>query len=254
MRYIRRSALGPRESQWLQGRTVTIQGASPAGRKTLAAAQWKSDKQNQSRNPLGRILEELKAMASGLERCMYCEDNAGTDVDHFWPKTSYPEKTFCWDNLLLACSCCNSGKLAEFPLTAAKTPILLDPTLDDPQQYLILIASTGQFEPRAAEDGSDRTRAVETLRIFRLNSRRTLVRGRVNAWLATQIFLERYDQAVAQGDATLREQCKVLLCQQPFSTVFAMLCQLEASDPGLVFMSEASRNALQQHPEIRTWL
>lgn len=42
------------------------------------------------------------------ERCMYCGDNQGTDVDHFEPLSLAPLRTFDWPNHLLACSLCNS--------------------------------------------------------------------------------------------------------------------------------------------------
>ncbi len=31
------------------------------------------------------IKKNLRDMAPGLERCMYCEDSAGNDIEHFWP-------------------------------------------------------------------------------------------------------------------------------------------------------------------------
>lgn len=33
------------------------------------------------------ILRVLKSMAGNRERCMYCLDSHGTDIEHFWPKT-----------------------------------------------------------------------------------------------------------------------------------------------------------------------
>ncbi len=44
--------------------------------------------------------------------CCYCEAKTphSAQVEHFLPKSQYPEYTFCWENLLLACSTCNEKK------------------------------------------------------------------------------------------------------------------------------------------------
>lgn len=51
-----------------------------------------------------RLDSVLRQMAPGLERCMYCGDNQGTDIDHFEPLARNPLRTFDWLNHLLACS------------------------------------------------------------------------------------------------------------------------------------------------------
>jgi hypothetical protein len=48
------------------------------------------------------IREQLVRMAPGIERCMYCGDNRGTDIDHFEPIKELPGGTFEWLNHLLA--------------------------------------------------------------------------------------------------------------------------------------------------------
>lgn len=46
------------------------------------------------------------------EYCSYCERwiASGIHVEHKRPKREYPETKFSWNNFLLACSNCNSGK------------------------------------------------------------------------------------------------------------------------------------------------
>ena len=46
-------------------------------------------------------------MCVGIEICVYCEQNEATDIEHIYPKKLYPEKTFAWDNYVLACTKCN---------------------------------------------------------------------------------------------------------------------------------------------------
>jgi hypothetical protein len=83
--------------------------------------------------PFDVVRSTLERMAAGRARCMYCEDDRGTDIEHFYPKATYPLRAFSWRNYLLACGHCNSNlKREQFPLDAAGQPALVDPTVDDP--------------------------------------------------------------------------------------------------------------------------
>jgi hypothetical protein len=80
---------------------------------------------------------------------MYCGDNQGTDVDHHEPLALAPYRTFDWLNHLLACSVCNSHfKRDGFPRADDGTPLLLDPTADEPLDHLALSLSVGWYAPR----------------------------------------------------------------------------------------------------------
>lgn len=103
-----------------------------------ADAEWKRCRQT---NLLAQeILKSLRSMAGDRERCMYCSDSHGTDIDHFWPKSAYPSKMLVWPNLLLCCAQCGRHKGTQFPLDQDR-PLLIDPTTDNPWDFL-------EFEPR----------------------------------------------------------------------------------------------------------
>ena len=57
-----------------------------------------------------KVREALTAMCAGRCRCMYCEDSAADEVEHFWPKDLYPEHVFAWLNYLYACGPCNGPR------------------------------------------------------------------------------------------------------------------------------------------------
>jgi uncharacterized protein (TIGR02646 family) len=67
-------------------------------------------------------------------KCAYCESSITVitygQIEHFYPKSAYPDKTFAWDNLLLSCDKCNNThhKGTHFPLDSAGQPLLIDPT------------------------------------------------------------------------------------------------------------------------------
>jgi uncharacterized protein (TIGR02646 family) len=78
------------------------------------------------------------------DKCAYCESKiahvAYPHIEHYRPKKKYPQYTFEWQNLLLACSICNGKayKGEHFPLEDGdeNKPLLLNPCEDDPTQHL----------------------------------------------------------------------------------------------------------------------
>jgi uncharacterized protein (TIGR02646 family) len=105
---------------------------------------WKNARDRKS---IRTALQALKSMAGERERCMYCEDSHGTDIEHFRPKTPYPEHMFDWSNLLLTCTECNRFKGDRFPLSNG-VPLLIDPTAEDPWAHLDFNPETGNLTAR----------------------------------------------------------------------------------------------------------
>lgn len=146
------------------------------------------------------IRSELTAMCSGALRCVYCEDSARDQVEHFRPKTLYPEAAFQWKNYVYACNRCNrvkSDKFAVFrssdgayenvtrlrhapivPPTEGR-PVLLFGRLDDPLQFLDLdLVDTFFFTVRAGLTPDNAKRAEYTITELKLNERDELPIGR----------------------------------------------------------------------------
>ena len=124
------------------------------------------------------VHETLRAMMGDRERCMYCLDSHGTDIEHFWPKAPYPERMFRWLNLLLCCTECGRFKGKQFPLSAAGMPMLVDPTTENPWEHLDFDPKTGNIVPRfdlAANDYSAKGR--ETVRVLNLDRREAMAKG-----------------------------------------------------------------------------
>ena len=72
-------------------------------------------------------------------KCYYCEKKVGpglTDmqVEHFKPKSLYPQEVVKWDNLLSACADCNRSKLGH---DTGASPIV-NPCEEDPRQFFYL--------------------------------------------------------------------------------------------------------------------
>lgn len=75
------------------------------------------------------------ALQGKRAKCVYCESplNVSGDeqVEHYYPKSRYPEQTFVWDNLFPACLMCNRSK-GDFD---TKNNPFVHPIYDDPEDH-----------------------------------------------------------------------------------------------------------------------
>lgn len=139
-----------------------------------ATSEWKSVRQTQS---LKTVLSTLQRMMDQRERCMYCLDSHGADIEHFWPKTSYPERMFLWPNLLLCCTECGRFKGNLFPLENGQ-PLLIDPTTEDPWDHLDFDPDTGNIVAKFnLQTDNWSPKGLKTVEVFRLDRREALSAG-----------------------------------------------------------------------------
>ena len=138
---------------------------------------------------LRRVRAGLADMCAGAQRCCWCEDSAATDIEHIWPKSLYPERTFRWENYLLACGGCNSHKGSRFAVFAGErvvdvsrgrgdpvippvtgAAVLVDPRVEDPLEYFDLeIVDTFPFLSCEGLSRTDEQRAGYTIDLLKLN-------------------------------------------------------------------------------------
>ncbi|WP_202609753.1 HNH endonuclease [Herbidospora solisilvae] len=166
----------------------------------------------------------LEIMAAGIERCMYCGDSLGTDIDHFEPIAHAPARVFDWLNHLLACSSCNSNaKREKFPCDENGNCLLVNPTTEDPYDHMRLTLSSGSYYAL-----SDKGR--ETINALDLN-RRSLTRGRERALPRCRAMIIAYDLSMQDGRVDQAREFLVSLCEQPFADVLYAMLKV-AADPG----------------------
>jgi hypothetical protein len=226
---VQRTAAPQATLQLLDRRTVTVR---TTGATTAAArAEWR-----RAATPKARIRELLRGMAHGAERCMYCLDNYGTDIDHFQPIAVAPLRAFDWPNHLLACSRCNSNfKRDEYPCDAAGNCLLVDPSAEDPADHLLLLPSSGQYDALTPKGAA-------TIRVFGLN-RPDLVQGRRTAFVMTCAILRDWH---AHGSA----ETAGALRQSPHADVLRSLERLDAAAAGTVLRGGATAEALAHWREL----
>ncbi len=141
MRYINRLVLRTKEQTYLSNKQKQLT-LDPS----MLNAAWKSARQTAA---MHAVFEILKKMAGNRERCMYCLDSQGADIEHFKPKACFPDVMFNWSNLLLCCSNCGRWKGSSFPLDPLhSTPLLIDPTAINPWDHLDFDPVTGNLTAR----------------------------------------------------------------------------------------------------------
>ena len=167
---------------------------------------------NQARNSVFKTVRaKLTKMCSGAQRCGYCEDSVGDEVEHIMPKDLYPERVFVWQNYLFACGRCNGGKNNKFAVIVGRQlvdatrrrgaqirrprrgdPGLINPRAEDPLTYLDLeLEVTFMFLPRQGLTAIDKRRARYTIEVLKLN-RDVLLEARREAYGAYRARLVEY--------------------------------------------------------------
>ena len=112
--------------------------ASEWTEKLLSAANKKQRDNAKSKYRHKDIKKALRAMCH--DKCVYCESKITHvdhgDIEHYRPKSKFPELTFTWSNLLLACGVCNGTQYKgdKFPEEELDGP-LVHPCEDDPSQH-----------------------------------------------------------------------------------------------------------------------
>ncbi|MEZ4773325.1 MAG: aminoglycoside phosphotransferase [Bacteroidia bacterium] len=188
---------------------------------------WPHRKQN---NPFEEVKEKLAAMCSGARRCHYCEDSYADEIEHFFPKVIFPEKTFVWNNFLLACGPCNSPKSNKFAIFEKESreqlnltsqyslkkvrkqpppigdPVLINPRNENPLDFLFLDINDSFMFTEIEEDEESEAyqRAYYTIQILKLNIRDDLVRARKSAYGNYKARLREYiiERNLAQSSKT----------------------------------------------------
>jgi uncharacterized protein (TIGR02646 family) len=243
MRSVQRTALTQPTLDTLANITQQVVGATDP--KAKAKSRWESKPEA----AFDEVRSALWQMAHGRARCMYCEDSLGTDIDHFWPKATYPGRAFSWPNYLLACSHCNSNlKRNEFPVDATGQPLLLDPSVDDPSAHLLFVSQTGEFAPIGPK-------GAESIRVFKLNDDtvpRRLPHGRRQALIDLIAALYLYDR-VAPTDAAWAAEIRAAACEHPFGAVLVWLVAVSQLPAGPAVLGANIVTLVQRHG-VTTWI
>lgn len=141
------------------------------------------------------IRAELTKETSG--KCMYCEGFIGavsySHIEHFLPKSAYPQKTFEWENLGLGCQVCNTNKNDVFDEALP----YINPYFENPDDFFIFLGTMIKQKPGCA-------RGENMIAQLKLN-RGELMEQRKNAIDRVSNLVERYMSAT---DPSIKQMLK----------------------------------------------
>jgi uncharacterized protein (TIGR02646 family) len=170
VRRIKRTALPKAAQTYLNHRQFAL-NTIRSQHKLDIESEWKTARQTKA---IKAALSTLQGMMGARQRCMYCMNSHGADIDHFQPKAVYPQATFKWPNLLLCCTECGRFKGNQFPL-AGRHPLLIDPTAEDPWIHLDFDPDTGNITARFDEHANNWSmKGVKTVQVLQLDRREAL--------------------------------------------------------------------------------
>ena len=104
-----------------------------------------------------------------LNLCGYCEEMCKGEVDHFRPKSKFPERVYKWDNWVLACHTCNHKKTDHWPSRGYVDPCAKSQRAC-PESYFDFDTKTGEILPKSGLAAARRRRANRMIEDLGLNA------------------------------------------------------------------------------------
>ncbi len=190
-----------------------------------------------------KVFEAL--LDSFHQKCAYCEQTAPRTIEHLFPKAGYPARMFRWNNLLPVCRNCNSNRNESMPLAPDGTPLLLDPTRDEPLDYLSWDPLTGATMDRPLPGRRERAEATRSAFALHLYDR-----NRLDAVKDLRFLLARVIREPEVSEDTKERLRAHLLPSYPWLGIVRemLLRPTQEQDRRL------AKAALAKLPEIRDWV
>jgi uncharacterized protein (TIGR02646 family) len=122
-------------------------------------------------------------------KCGYCERTEAHTIDHFWPRHQHPDKTWDWDNFIVACSVCQGKKHGKSPVNAHGYR-MLNPREEEPLTCLRINPDDGKIFARPTQDAREQRGAL-TITLLHLDQRSDLDRDRRTIYRYVQRLIVR---------------------------------------------------------------
>lgn len=101
--------------------------------------------------------------------CAYCEAICKGEVDHFRPKSKFPESVYQWSNWVLTCHDCNNLKGEKWPSGGYVNPCAKT-SQARPENFFDFDTHTGMITPKADLSLVRRKKAIQTIKDLHLNA------------------------------------------------------------------------------------
>lgn len=154
-------------------------------------------------------------------KCAFCEckpgESSNIEVEHFEPKSRYPDLTFKWDNLLPACRKCNEAKL---DFDTHTTPII-NPSKENPEALLTYDNVRIAPLPNSGEE----QKAQDTIDVCNLNCPR-LYKARSELMVSmTEYFDEVREKIklISEADTPQKRKYRITKLNNSIETIDSLL-------------------------------
>jgi uncharacterized protein (TIGR02646 family) len=149
-------------------------------------------------------------------KCAFCEcipsEGGNIEIEHFKPKSEYPELTFEWDNFLPSCRKCNGSKGTH---DTGLEPII-NPYDIDPKSLFHF----DDIEIKASNTDM-KAMAEKTIEVCNLNTLR-LWKPRAEILISLRIFAKSIEEAInelASADTTRKKEIRINKLREAIYTI-----------------------------------
>ena len=122
-----------------------------------------------------------------FDLCAYCEEYCDGEVDHFRPKSRFPEKTYEWSNWVFACHTCNNIKGKKWPPGGYVNPCAKTKPAY-PESYFTFDTLTGEILPKEGLTSGRHEKAKQMIDELKLNEHHHLKKRRAQLDLVSQVI------------------------------------------------------------------
>lgn len=158
---------------------------------------------------------------SSHNKCAFCEcmpgESGNIEVEHFEPKSLYPERTFEWDNLLPVCRKCNEAK-SNFDTHLEP---IINPAKEDPEQ--VLTYKDLELSPIPGSATTEKTK--KTIEVCNLNCPR-LYRVRADLMVSITEYIEELRgkiASIAEADTPQKRNIRITKLGNSLEQIDALL-------------------------------
>ena len=124
-----------------------------------------------------RIIETLQSMMGPRQRCMYCVDSHGSDIEHFGRKLLIQIEPFMAKHAVVLYRMWKT-KRQSISLSDDGLPLLVDPSIENPWDYLDFDPDTGNIISRYIADlDIPSEKGEHTVQILQLDRREGMAEG-----------------------------------------------------------------------------
>lgn len=142
-------------------------------------------------------------------KCSFCEckpaEGGNIEVEHFAPKSLYPELAFEWDNLLPICRNCNGSKLAYDTIAER----IINPSKENPEEFFDFCS----LRLITSETSPDKDLSNRTLKIISNLNSSELFRARADLLNSISNFeneVHKWIEEIELSDTQLKKDNRIL--------------------------------------------